>query len=70
MTVVADLRKVVPSADPARTTLLHRSCRPQETDDTRVLFSFGLNTCGTRFLVRLLLLLLLFFFFGGGGGGV
>ncbi|XP_059396163.1 uncharacterized protein LOC132128488 [Carassius carassius] len=51
MTIVTDITKVVPSADPARTTLLDQSCRPQETDETRVLFSFGLNTCGTRFQI-------------------
>ncbi|KAL1271680.1 hypothetical protein QQF64_030696 [Cirrhinus molitorella] len=51
MTVVSDITKAVPSADPARTTLLDTSCRPQETDEARVLFSFGLNTCGTRFQV-------------------
>ncbi|XP_026122606.1 zona pellucida protein AX 4 isoform X9 [Carassius auratus] len=51
MTIVTDITKAVPSADPARTTLLDQSCRPQETDDTRVLFSFGLNTCGTRFQI-------------------
>uniref|UniRef100_A0A8C1RTD9 Zona pellucida protein AX 4 n=1 Tax=Cyprinus carpio TaxID=7962 RepID=A0A8C1RTD9_CYPCA len=51
MSVVADITKVVPSADPARTTLLDINCRPQETDETTVLFSFGLNTCGTRFQI-------------------
>ncbi|XDV18957.1 hypothetical protein PO909_024543 [Leuciscus waleckii] len=51
MTVVSDVTKAVPTADPARTTLLDTSCRPQETDESRVLFSFGLNTCGTRFQV-------------------
>ncbi|KAK7171029.1 hypothetical protein R3I94_001054 [Phoxinus phoxinus] len=51
MTVVSDITKAVPTADPARTTLLDPSCRPQETDESRVLFSFGLNTCGTRFQV-------------------
>ncbi|KAG1959281.1 zona pellucida sperm-binding protein [Pimephales promelas] len=51
MTVVRDLTKAVPLADPTRTTLLDPSCRPRETDERRVLFSFGLNTCGTRFQV-------------------
>ncbi len=63
MTVVADITKVVPSADPARTTLLDSSCRPQETDETRVLFSFGLNTCGTRFQVSCVCGVFFFFFF-------
>jgi len=53
MTVVSDLTKAVPLADPTRTTLLDPSCRPRETDERRVLFSFGLNTCGTRFQVCL-----------------
>uniref|UniRef100_A0A672RNI8 Zona pellucida protein AX 4 n=1 Tax=Sinocyclocheilus grahami TaxID=75366 RepID=A0A672RNI8_SINGR len=51
MTVLSDITKVVPTADPARTTLLDTNCRPQETDESRVLFSFGLDTCGTRFQV-------------------
>ncbi|XP_056598711.1 zona pellucida protein AX 4 [Triplophysa dalaica] len=48
LTVVTDITQAVPSIDPGRTTLLDTSCRPSEFDDQRVLFSFGLNTCGTR----------------------
>ncbi|XP_036451860.1 zona pellucida protein AX 4 [Colossoma macropomum] len=48
MTVVSDVTKAVPRADPARATLLDRNCKPRDFDETKVLFSFGLNTCGTR----------------------
>ncbi|XP_010904239.2 uncharacterized protein LOC105031477 [Esox lucius] len=51
MTVVKDVTLVIPEAEPSRTSLANRTCRPQETDDTRVLFNFGLDTCGTRVMV-------------------
>ncbi|XP_020347077.1 uncharacterized protein LOC109897004 [Oncorhynchus kisutch] len=37
-----------PGSEPIRSSLLDSTCRPQEMDDTRVLFSFRLDTCGTR----------------------
>uniref|UniRef100_H3C2Q2 ZP domain-containing protein n=1 Tax=Tetraodon nigroviridis TaxID=99883 RepID=H3C2Q2_TETNG len=47
MTVVADLSPMVQSGlDPARTSLLSKDCRPTESDGTRVLYSFPLNSCG------------------------
>ncbi|KAM6960376.1 uncharacterized protein LKV04_021942 [Tautogolabrus adspersus] len=49
MTVVADLSLVIPSGGvPARTNLIDKYCGPKETDDTRALFSFPLNGCGSR----------------------
>ncbi|KAL2079595.1 hypothetical protein ACEWY4_025339 [Coilia grayii] len=52
MTVVADVIKSTPQAIPQRTTLLDPTCRPKETDDTRVLFEFELSTCGTTLKVK------------------
>ncbi|XP_064821000.1 uncharacterized protein LOC135539048, partial [Oncorhynchus masou masou] len=46
VTVVTDV--TLAGAEPNGTFLLDSTCRPQETDGTRVLFSFGLHTCGTR----------------------
>uniref|UniRef100_A0A8C2GU16 ZP domain-containing protein n=1 Tax=Cyprinus carpio TaxID=7962 RepID=A0A8C2GU16_CYPCA len=50
MTVVATTTKTWPAVPPSSTTLLDRSCRPKATDETRVLFSFGVDTCGTRLM--------------------
>ncbi|KAL0970268.1 hypothetical protein UPYG_G00239690, partial [Umbra pygmaea] len=51
MTVVTNVTDVVPGAAPNRTSLADRTCRPKESDNTRALFSFGFDTCGTRVLV-------------------
>ncbi|KAJ8008341.1 hypothetical protein DPEC_G00103820 [Dallia pectoralis] len=52
MTVVKDVTTVIQGAEPSRTSLKDSTCRPKETDDTRVLFNFSLDTCGTRVMVN------------------
>ncbi|XP_033466050.2 uncharacterized protein LOC117246301 isoform X2 [Epinephelus lanceolatus] len=48
MTVAADLSLAIPSGGvPARTNLRDKYCGPKETDSTRALFSFPLNSCGS-----------------------
>ncbi|XP_039996264.1 uncharacterized protein LOC120797064 [Xiphias gladius] len=48
VTVVADLSLAIPSGrTPARTNLIDKYCGPKEADDTRALFSFSLNSCGS-----------------------
>uniref|UniRef100_A0A3B5AY31 Zona pellucida protein AX 4 n=1 Tax=Stegastes partitus TaxID=144197 RepID=A0A3B5AY31_9TELE len=48
VTVVVDLSLAIPSGDiPARTSLLNKDCGPKETDGTRALFSFSVNSCGS-----------------------
>uniref|UniRef100_A0A673MC89 Uncharacterized LOC107718405 n=1 Tax=Sinocyclocheilus rhinocerous TaxID=307959 RepID=A0A673MC89_9TELE len=51
MTVVATTTKTWPTVPPSSTTLLDRRCRPKATDETRVMFSFGVDTCGTRLML-------------------
>ncbi|XP_041088078.1 uncharacterized protein LOC121302290 [Polyodon spathula] len=38
----------VPTVDLAKTTLLDQNCRPTEAASNRALFTFRVNTCGTR----------------------
>ncbi|KAJ8009235.1 hypothetical protein DPEC_G00086790 [Dallia pectoralis] len=52
VTVVTNTRTPWPGVDPHSTTLSDRTCQPKETDDSRVLFEFGLNTCGTTLTVE------------------
>ncbi|XP_070711320.1 uncharacterized protein [Pempheris klunzingeri] len=48
MTVVADLTLAISSGGvPARTNLVDKYCGPKEADDTKALFSFPLNGCGS-----------------------
>ncbi|XP_033961600.1 uncharacterized protein [Pseudochaenichthys georgianus] len=47
MTVVADLALAIPNGgNPARTNLRDKYCGPKETDGSRALFSFSINSCG------------------------
>uniref|UniRef100_A0A8C4Z967 ZP domain-containing protein n=1 Tax=Gadus morhua TaxID=8049 RepID=A0A8C4Z967_GADMO len=51
MTVVTTPSVTLPRVHPDSTTLLDRSCRPKQTDPSRALFEFSLNSCGTRTMV-------------------
>ncbi|XP_027131985.1 uncharacterized protein LOC104934442 isoform X2 [Larimichthys crocea] len=51
MTVVSTLTSTWPMVQPERTTLLDQTCRPNQTDGSRVLFEFKLDFCGTRAMV-------------------
>ncbi|MGH0163016.1 UNVERIFIED_CONTAM: hypothetical protein FKN15_044158 [Acipenser sinensis] len=48
MTVVAVTMEPIPVVEPSKTTLLDKPCKPKEFDSTRALFTFSVNTCGTR----------------------
>uniref|UniRef100_A0A3Q2PFX4 Uncharacterized LOC105934394 n=1 Tax=Fundulus heteroclitus TaxID=8078 RepID=A0A3Q2PFX4_FUNHE len=53
MTVVATPTSTWPMVRPERTALLDRRCKPKETDGSRVLFEFMVDSCGTRASVRM-----------------
>ncbi|XP_041831388.1 uncharacterized protein LOC121633429 isoform X2 [Melanotaenia boesemani] len=48
VTVVTTPTVTWPMVKPERTSLLDRSCRPKQTDGSRVLFEFKVDSCGTR----------------------
>ncbi|XP_044185770.1 uncharacterized protein LOC122965674 isoform X1 [Thunnus albacares] len=51
MTVVTTPTSTWPTVQPERTSLLDPSCGPKQTDRSRVLFEFKLDSCGTRAMV-------------------
>lgn len=51
MTFVVDLSAMVlgeAEGAPGRTSLLDRSCRPEDSDNSRALFSFPINGCSSQ----------------------
>ncbi|KAM7396070.1 hypothetical protein PAMA_007373 [Pampus argenteus] len=51
VTVVTTLTSTWPTVQPERTSLLDPSCGPKQTDKSRVLFEFKLDSCATRVMV-------------------
>uniref|UniRef100_A0A8C2WU22 ZP domain-containing protein n=1 Tax=Cyclopterus lumpus TaxID=8103 RepID=A0A8C2WU22_CYCLU len=53
MTVVTTPTSTWPTLQPDRITLLDPTCGPKQTDGSRVLFEFKVDSCGTRTMVQL-----------------
>ncbi|XP_034436491.1 uncharacterized protein LOC117758703 [Hippoglossus hippoglossus] len=51
VTVVTTPTSTWPMVRPERTSLLDATCRSKQTDGSRVLFEFNVNSCGTRAMV-------------------
>ncbi|XP_040920101.1 uncharacterized protein LOC121199464 isoform X2 [Toxotes jaculatrix] len=49
--VVVTLTSTWPTVQPETTSLLDPTCRPKQTDGSRVLFEFKVDSCGTRLMV-------------------
>lgn len=52
MTVVTTLSTTWPSVQPDRTSLLDPACGPKQTEGSRVMFEFKVDSCGTRNMVQ------------------
>ena len=48
VTIVANLSAIPSAGDPYRLSLLNRTCGPDASDESLALFTFGVDTCGTR----------------------
>ena len=48
VTIVANMSAIPSAGDPYRISLLNRTCGAKESDKSSALFTFGVQTCGTK----------------------